>query len=315
MRVSVDEAANILLRGENVAVPTETVYGLAALMDNVKGVDRIFALKRRPKENPLIIHIAGIETIEALTKEVPESFYALAKAFWPGPLALALPVDVAKVPDAVRAGLPTACFRMPSHPMALELIRKSGPLVMPSANLSGRPSPTSAAAVEEDFGDLVPVMDGGQCQKGVESTILIWQDERWRLGRLGALAVEEIAHLLGYHPEGSQGKEKPFCPGQKWRHYAPKARLLTSLPVPEEVEAVIGFDERSYPPGKLFFSLGSINDPEKAAFNLYEVLRKLDRQGIKSAFIDIDFPSTGLWRTLRERILKAAGQEFAAYNF
>ncbi|CRX37390.1 L-threonylcarbamoyladenylate synthase [Estrella lausannensis] len=312
MRVSVDEAAQILLKGENVAVPTETVYGLAALMDNIQGVDRIFALKNRPRANPLIIHIADVETVEAVAKEIPEGFYALASAFWPGPLALALPVDVSKVPESVRAGLPTACFRMPNHPLALELIRKSGPLVMPSANLSGKPSPTAAGAVEEDFGSLVPVLDGGPCQRGVESTILIWQDGMWRLGRLGALAVEEIAALLGYYPEGSDGKEKPLCPGQKWRHYAPKAHLLTSLPVSEEVEAVIGFDERSYPQRKYFFSLGSIHSPEKAAFRLYEILRKLDRQGIKSAFIDVDFPSTGLWRTLRERILKAAGQEFDA---
>lgn len=309
MRVNVNEAAQILLSGGNVAVPTETVYGLAALMENKQAVDRIFDLKKRPKENPLIIHIGTIDMVSTLSGAIPDSFFSLASAFWPGPLAMAIPVDPLKIPEAVRAGLPTACFRMPSHPLALELIKKSGPLVMPSANLSGRPSPTTPDAVEEDFGLEFPVLYGGQCQKGVESTILIWQDGRWRLGRLGALALEKVAPLIGYLPLESESKDKPLCPGQKWRHYAPKAKLIIGRSVPPKAQAVIGFEGRSYPEDSIFLSLGSLDHPEEAAFRLYAALRELDRRGISEAFVDTDFPEDGLWRTLRERLLKAAGKD------
>lgn len=306
MRITVDQAAKILNEGGNAAIPTETVYGLAAVYDNPEGIENIFKLKGRPKNNPLIIHVGDIKTVELLARFIPESFYAMAEAFWPGPLALALEVHPEKVLESVRAHLPKACFRMPDHPLALEVIRKSGPLVMPSANLSGKPSTTDVLAVEEDLGEDFPVLDGGECVKGLESTILIFEDDRWHLGRLGSLAVEEISQVIGYEPIEKIGSEKPLCPGQKWRHYAPKATLSIAKEPPQGIKAILGFQGRDYPASNDLFYLGKLDDPKEAAAKFYSTLRDLDRQGITEAWIDCDFPETGLWRTLRERIQKAA---------
>lgn len=308
MIVSIDEAVKILESGGNVAVPTETVYGLAALYDKPKAIESIFTLKGRPRENPLIIHAADIAFIESKATQLPESFYALAEAFWPGPMALAVEVKQGSVLELVTASLPKACFRIPDHPLALDVIVKAGPLVMPSANLSGKPSPTDPFSVMEDLGSAFPVLDGGSCLKGLESTILIFEEGVWHLGRLGSLPLEEIELVLGYAPIQKSGGIKPLCPGQMWRHYAPKARLITSKTIPDDFDAIIGFDERKYPSAKPFFSLGSLETPSMAASRFYSHLRELDRKEIKSAWIDVDFPDMGLFRTLKERILKASGK-------
>jgi L-threonylcarbamoyladenylate synthase len=300
MIITAQEAIDILRQGGNVGIPTETVYGLAAVYNDEKAIDAIFRLKGRPRENPLIIHVADIATVEEMGF-IPQDFYKLTEAFWPGPLALAIHVQQDKVLTSVRAGLPTACFRMPDHPLALEVILGAGPIVMPSANLSGRPSPTDAKSVEEDFGQGFPVVDGGECIKGLESTILIY-DEIWHLGRLGSLPVEEIGEVLGYMPS-EKGGEKALCPGQRWRHYAPKAHLLLER---GQSQAIIGFDERNYGESTHFFSLGSMKTPSVAASRLYTILRELDRRGIETAWIDTDFPEVGLFRTLKERIKKAS---------
>jgi len=300
MIIKTDEAIKILKEGGNVGIPTETVYGLAAIYNDEQAIDSIFTLKGRPRENPLIIHVADTATVDALGF-IPDGFQMLTEAFWPGPLALAIPVKQDKVLPSVRAGLPTACFRMPDHPQALEVILGAGPLVMPSANLSGKPSPTDAQSVEEDLGPHFPVIDGGECVKGLESTILIY-DDIWHLGRLGSLPLEEIAEVLGYMPREKSG-EKALCPGQRWRHYAPKAHLLTER---ASAEAIIGFEERDYGRSAHFFSLGSLKNPAVAAARLYTILRELDRKGIKTAWIDTDFQEVGLFRTLKERIKKAS---------
>ena len=309
MIVELEEAIKILKSGGNVAIPTETVYGLAAVFNIPHAIDRIFTLKNRPKENPLIIHAADISFIESKALPLPQSFYALAESFWPGPLALAIDVKKKSILESVRASLPKACFRIPDHPLALEVILQTGPLVMPSANLSGRPSPTDPKSVEEDFGSIFPVLDGGACTLGLESTVLVFQEEKWHLGRLGSLSLEEIESVLGYAPIEKQFGSKPICPGQMWRHYAPKAHLIASKIKPAGALAIIGFEGRKYPSNIPFFSLGSLKTPFIAASRLYSLLRELDRQSIKSAWIDSDFPENGLWRTLRERIHKAASTE------
>jgi len=310
MHVSIVQASQLLKSGHVVAVPTETVYGLAASLHHPKAIEHIFTLKNRPSNNPLIIHLADAKQLASFSDAFPPHFEQLAAAFWPGPLTVVIPVAAEKVPVKVRARLQTAAFRVPANPLTRQLLALSGPLVMPSANLSGTPSATLAAHVEHDFGIDFPVIDGGECSSGIESTIIMYQEGLWKILRLGALAAEAFVNVLGYEPEvvvTAKGKI-PLCPGQLYRHYAPKAKLVlvTEFSLNTEDGIVIGFSDRLYPDNYRVISLGASDAPEEAAHNLYAVLRQLDSEGLDLAYIDIDFPETGLWRTLKERILKAA---------
>lgn len=307
MRITVENAIERLQAGQVVALPTETVYGLAAALKCPQAIAEIFALKGRPANNPLIVHVSAAEEIPAYVTELPADFPKLAKAFWPGPMTLVLPVRLDTVPENARAGLATAAFRVPDHAQTRAVL-KDGPVLMPSANLSGRPSATSADHVEVDFGEHFPVLDGGKCGKGLESTILLWnqQEKVWTIGRLGSLPPEVFLKVLGYRPEISKGGRQPVCPGQLYRHYAPKAHLTLVQSFSEEMKGVIlGFEDRKYPHGCSLFSLGSSNDPEVAAQRLYALLRKLDQEGIAKAWVDINLPEDGLWLTLKERLIKA----------
>lgn len=312
MRVSIDKAAELLTAGEVVAVPTETVYGLAASLTNPYAISEIYSLKGRPANNPLIIHLSAPQQIENFASIIPEGFYSLAEAFWPGPFTVVLPIFTDKVPASACAGLPTGAFRVPNHPLARRLIDITGPLVMPSANLSGRPSATCVEHVEKDFGSHFPVLDGGACTCGVESTILYWQqgEQKWQVARLGAIAPEAFQSVLKYLPDvidASMGGKKPLCPGQLYRHYAPEATLTLARMIPEGAQGVVvGFEDRSYPAGCRVIALGRSSDPETAAHRLYAVLRRLDQEGIGQAWVDIDFPEEGLWLTLKERLIKAS---------
>lgn len=313
MRISLQQAIGALKDGQVIAVPTETVYGLAACAEQPASIFRIFELKGRPLKNPLIIHVAHPGDILAYATHLPHGFDDLAKAFWPGPLTCILPVDPSLVHSNIRADLPTAGFRVPSHSLTRTLIKSTGPLVMPSANLSGRPSATRPEHVEEDFGFDFPILDGGVCSKGVESTIVVFQDSEWVIIRLGALAPELFLPVLGYQPkvmEKTQGVQ-PICPGQLFRHYAPRAQLHLgkhdASKLVEEAPFVLGFKEREqiYPAGKRVILLGSLTNPEEVAENLYQVLRQLDQEGAVSAWVDMDFPREGLWQTIAERLLRA----------
>jgi L-threonylcarbamoyladenylate synthase len=307
MRFSFQEIVNLLKQGGVAALPTETVYGLAACLDCPPAVEQIFALKKRPAGNPLIIHCASVEQMRKFLPNVPPYFDALASAFWPGPMTLVLPVETANVPPRVRAGLPTAAFRIPEHPIARRFIEAAGPLVMPSANLSGRPSATAPEHVEQDFGHAFPLYDGGSCSKGVESTILYWEEE-WRIGRLGALPPAAFVPILGKEPSLPLVHSKtPICPGQLYRHYAPQAALILLEEFPSDLEGtLVGFEERSYPEKCRLLSLGHAADPEGAAQRLYALLRQLDAQGITRAYVDMRLPDHGLWLTFKERLRKAA---------
>jgi len=308
MRISTDQAATLLLMGQVVAVPTETVYGLAASLYEPKAILQIFTTKGRPSNNPLIIHLASAEQLNSYVHMLPPNTEKLTAAFWPGPMTLVLPIIPEKIPTIVCAGLPTAAFRVPHFPITLDLIKKTGPLVMPSANLSGKPSATCASHVENDFGKDFPVIDGGVCIKGVESTILFWKDNMWVIIRLGAIAPEAFKPVLGYIPDviGPGSPSEPICPGQLFRHYAPRATLILSPEIPASVDTIIGFDDRTYPPGKRLLSMGSSLDPCIAIHRLYGILRQLDDESISQAWIDVDIPDTGLWLTLKERTYKAA---------
>jgi L-threonylcarbamoyladenylate synthase len=300
----------MLSSGAVVAVPTETVYGLAASIDHPSAIDAIYRIKGRPSTNPLIVHIASLAHLHRYAVDLPPGFDALAASFWPGPLTVILNVDPTAVPAAVRAHLPTAGFRIPSHPLALQLLMRVGPLVMPSANISGKPSATQPQHIADDFGTHLPMIDGNCCSAGVESTILIHILEKWHIIREGAIAKEAFTAVLGYEPPvyvKVNAHDKPLCPGQCFRHYAPQATLLLTEDLPPTAEGVIlGFEDRSYPPGIRIISLGPTDDAKIVAANLYAQLRQLDHLHIKQAFVDMNFPRHGLWNTIRERLQRAA---------
>lgn len=224
---NVQRAADLLKKGELIAFPTETVYGIGALIDKPEALQNIYKVKGRPQDNPLIVHISDQEQVAALALEIPRSFYLLAEHFWPGPLTLLLK----KHPDVsfvVTAGLETIAIRMPSHPIAQELLQRAGqPIAAPSANLSGRPSATNPKHVLDDFNTkIAAVIDGGECPLGIESTVLSLLDENHPLLlRPGSITQAELESVLAkkvYLLDKTALKdEKPLSPGMKYRHYAP----------------------------------------------------------------------------------------------
>lgn len=309
MRVNIKTACELLKDGKVVAIPTETVYGLAASLSNPEAIEHIFTLKGRPADNPLIIHVGDSFQVECYTKNVPEGFEVLASTFWPGPMTLVLPAVKEWVPSIVRADLDTVAFRIPSHPLTLQVLSNVGPLVMPSANLSGKPSATRPEHVENDFGVDFPVLDGGECHRGVESTILMNNMNKWEIVRLGAITPEIFETFLGYKPNVNEfiRENHPICPGQMYRHYAPQATLILDSNIsPESIGAVVGFSDRTYPESCRIFELGATTDPEEVAKNLYGTLRTLDLEGIKKVWVDTRFPDVGLWTTVSERLRKAS---------
>lgn len=304
MEVTFTQAKELISQGKVVAIPTETVYGLAASLKHPEAIEEVYRLKGRPAENPLIIHVHDIEQIAGYCKELPPLFNELATQLWPGPLTLVIPIREELVPSNARAALPSAAFRIPSHPIARELIRQTTPLVMPSANLSGRPSSTQAAHLCEDFGATLPYLDGGVCDKGVESTILVYSNASWKFGRLGAIPLSTIENILGYPLKQVGDTAKPLCPGHHYRHYSPKAVLKMTKQIPQTTEGVIiGFSDRNYPMRAIH--LGHSQNGEEAAHHLYAALRQLDAENIGEAWVDGNFPTTGLWETVYERLLRA----------
>lgn len=294
MHIGVSEAVTRIRGGEIVAIPTDTVYGLACDFRNSEALANLFSLKQRPTRNPLLILAADLHDIENYLVTEPKTFYKLADEFWPGGLTLVLPVDQGLIPALVRANLPTAGFRVPNHPDAQQLLAKTGPLVAPSANLSGFPSATQPQHVEADFGPEFPLIDGGPCDKGVESTILIYEEGKWLCGRLGAVSLEAIEEILGYRPALVEG------PASALPHYKPHARLIAGTS-----GTVIGFSDRQYPRATRVIAVGPSTDPDQALHGLYAALRQLDAEGIAEACLDLALPATERWRTYRDRIQSA----------
>ncbi|WP_044881432.1 L-threonylcarbamoyladenylate synthase [Neochlamydia sp. EPS4] len=315
MRISLKEAAHRLNTGEVVGVPTETVYGLAASLNHLQAIEHIYTLKGRPSNNPLIIHVAELNEVLSYQQGNISDLEILAQVFWPGPMTIVLPVKCRLIPAKARANLPTAAFRIPRHPLALELLKQTGPLVMPSANLSGSPSSTRIEHVEHDFGKAFPVLDGGTCQKGLESTILTYRNGYWQIIRQGALTAEDFCSSLGYLPMfQQQNSEKPLCPGGMYRHYAPQAKLKLVQSFKNIVEGVIiGFSDRHYPAGCKVFALGPLAEPELAASNLYAVLRQLDQEKYQEAYVDVNFLKRGILATLSERLHRASEKPSEKY--
>ena len=294
-------AAEILGHGGLVAMPTETVYGLAADAANPGAVVRLYEAKGRPRFNPLIAHVAdpAMAAREAVFSPLAEQ---LAAAFWPGPLTLVLPVsDGGTVCDLARSGLDTVALRCPAHAAASALIRSFGrPLVAPSANRSGHVSPTSANHVAADLGERIDlILDGGPCPVGIESTILAVEGERVILLRSGAVPAERIAALLGRPLERTSG-DAVTAPGMLKSHYAPKARLRLNAKHAEAGEAYLGFG----PGSRADMSLSCTGDPAEAAANLFAMLRALDMRFDRIAVAPV--PRDGLGEAINDRLARAA---------
>jgi L-threonylcarbamoyladenylate synthase len=329
---AIERAAQILRAGGLVAFPTETVYGLGANALNPEAVGRIFAAKQRPAWDPVIVHIAEESMLEGLVTEIPAAARKLIGAFWPGPLTLLLPRTSA-VPDAVTAGRPLVGVRMPSHAVALELIRKAAvPVAAPSANTFGHISPTTAAHVFEDLdGRVEAILDAGPTEHGVESTVLDPCRSPMVIYRPGAVTAVQIRDTAGevevFRRAGvleETPREALPSPGVGLRHYAPKAKLiLVEAPVAQlsaklvEAASCLGGErigvmlpaEIAPPPGVAFvFAWGRWPAPEELAQNLYAGLRALDNQGCTVILCPVP-PTEGIGAAIRDRLRKAARSE------
>ncbi len=312
-------AAEVLRRGGLVAFPTETVYGLGANALDPRAVARVFRAKGRPADNPMIVHIARMEDLARVTRETPPATLRLARAFWPGPLTLLFRKHP-RLPRAVTASLPTVAVRMPDHPIARELILRAGvPVAAPSANRSGRPSPTRPQDVLEDLeGRVEMVIDGGPTPIGVESTVLSTLVSPPVLLRPGAVGREAIEKILGPVRLASGAGEGPApSPGLKHRHYAPRARIVLVDGAPGEVrekmellsrrfrgKSVAALVSAAHPPRSIpARRLG--RDPRTAAHRLFAALRDLDREGMDVILVE-NFGTRGLGLAIRDRLERAA---------
>lgn len=330
------EAGELMRAGLPVGIPTETVYGLAAWIGSEDGIRRIYEAKGRPSDNPLIVHIWPGCDLTELVEEVPEMAKKLAEAYWPGPMTLVMKKKPCISPR-ITGGLDTVAIRMPSHPVTKALLTElKMPLVAPSANTSGRPSPTTAQHVEEDLQGKIPlIIDAGPSGVGVESTVIDVTGEYPIVLRPGAVSRAMIEAVLGraeLDPAVTAGGIKdptvvPRAPGMKYRHYAPKAGITVlnggtefwlkqwrNRPNKAKKWAVLASDERIESlQGKLksrgkitFLSLGSRKAPEEAAQRLFDLLRRMDTEGIELAFAEAISPE-GVGEAVMNRLLKAAG--------
>lgn len=329
---AIARAGKILKQGGLVAFPTETVYGLGGNALDPEASKKIYAAKGRPSDNPLIVHIADMESLERLVTEVPEKARILAEKFWPGPLTMIFP-KTEVVPFETTGGLDSVAVRFPSDSIAQAMIRAAGGYVAaPSANTSGRPSPTTAQHVEEDLGDAIDmIIDGGPVGIGLESTIVDFTEDVPVVLRPGYISLEMLKETLGevrmdkglISPDSSI---RPKAPGMKYRHYAPKADLaIVEGETDAVVEAVNGFaaaaDERGeqvgiiaaeetvsrYPKG-IVKCIGSREEEETIAHNLYEVLREFDQCQVSEIYSEA-FYTPKMGQAIMNRLLKAAGHK------
>lgn len=321
----ISEAGDILKNGGLVGMPTETVYGLAANALDGNAVSKIFKAKGRPQDNPLIVHISSLDELDDLVAYIPPVLYDLADAFWPGPLTVILEKsDI--IPDEVSAGLSTVAVRMPSHPLAREIIRAAGvPLAAPSANTSGKPSPTTAEHVMHDMsGKIDAVVDGGPCSVGVESTVITLCTRRPRLLRPGGITPEELIDVLGDlviddAVLGELGKdEKPASPGMKYKHYSPSADVIL---VEADTKAFVSFinekasnsdrvaalvfDDEAANVNCDLICFGAKDDDAAHAAKLFAALRECDDRGFETVYVHVP-DSDGVGLAVMNRLLRAA---------
>ena len=299
------EAASLLRDGALVAFPTETVYGLGANALDDRAVAKIFAAKERPRFNPLIVHVPDREEADELVAFNPLAS-ALADSFWPGALTLVLPRrQPSPLAQLVSAGLPTAAVRSPAHPIARALVEAAGvPIAAPSANRSGRVSPTRAADVAEDLqGRVEIILDGGPCPMGIESTVIGFDGERPILLRPGAVPRTAIEKVLG--PLGGAAGGVIQSPGMLASHYAPRARLRLNASEVRPGEALLAFGPDVPPRASFIHNLSPSGDLVEAAANLFHMLRSLDRTGADIIAV-MPIPNRDLGEAINDRLERAA---------
>ncbi len=313
------KAAELLKRGELVAIPTETVYGLAANALDADAVKRIFKAKGRPQDNPLIVHISDMSMLTPLVREVPDTAKTLAERFWSGPLTMILPKSD-KIPNVTSGGLDTVAVRMPANSAAREIIEKCGfPLAAPSANLSGKPSPTTAQHVFEDMNGKIPlIIDGGECAVGVESTVVCFNNGKIHILRPGGITAEmlsefgavEVDKAVTAQPERD---DRVLSPGMKYKHYSPKADVYIVNAHGERFAEYCG--ERSRRETGLIVLGAGVSEkgcfldygktPEIQAQRLFALLRHADELGAKTVLVEM--PNTdGIGLAVYNRLLRAA---------
>lgn len=323
---AVERATALLRTGEVVAVPTETVYGLAANALNARAVAAIYRIKGRPARNPIIVHVASEAMARECVAEWPPAAAALAQAFWPGPLTLVLP-KAPHLPEVVTAGGPTVGVRWPRHPFMQALIQQCGfPLAAPSANLSNQVSPTTAAHVRQQLGGRIPlIVDGGPCAVGIESTVVALDGAHFRILRPGMIHEESLAAVLGAAPDhgapAESAREPLASPGRLPRHYAPRARVLvgrweneTDLrawlagagALPEHTY-VLAHTRPPQTPGWLEVSLAP-RDAQAYARALYAELHRADAKQARWLVVEEPPPETA-WQAIHDRLRRAAQHE------
>lgn len=307
-------AAKALQHDKIIAIPTETVYGLAGNAFSEAAVKKIYTLKNRPFYNPLIVHIRSAEFLTNVARDIPEPAHLLAKAFWPGPLTLVLKKQTV-VPGIVTAGKDTVAVRMPNHPTTLELLEQLDfPLAAPSANPFGSISPTSAAHVHSYFGnDLEVILDGGVCEKGIESTIIGFEEGQPVVYRLGSLSVEEIEEKVGKVFTKTHNDISPVAPGMLSRHYAPQTETVFTDDVEQSVQLHQGkkiglllfqTQMKRFPQEHQEILSGS-GDLNEAARNLYAAMHRLDNLHL-DVIIAEKLPACGLGKTINDKLQRAA---------
>lgn len=325
------QAADVILRRGLVAFPTETVYGLGANALDEEAVAKIFHAKGRPSNDPLIVHVASLDDVKLVAKQIPPVVEKLAATFWPGPLTLVLPKQ-AHVPASVTAGLDSVAVRVPSHPVALTLIRASGvPIAAPSANRFGHTSPTTAQHVMDDLnGRIDMILDGGATSVGVESTVLDVTHEPAMILRPGGVSREAIENVIGAvelrNNRPNSDDEAQVSPGLLGKHYTPNAELVLCkgerdsalkklLVLVKQAQAegrsvgllLANEDMTYFEPVCIPYPLGTSNDLESIARNLYAGMRALDDQGV-NLILTRDFGKQGLGLAIHDRLLRAASQ-------
>lgn len=328
-----EEAARLIKEGELVAFPTETVYGLGGNGLFPDAARKIYAAKGRPSDNPLILHVCNMEMVESLVKEIPENARRTMEHFWPGPMTVILERSE-QVPDCVTGGLDTVAIRMPNHPVALDLIGRSGiPIAAPSANTSGRPSPTKAEHVMEDLQGKIPmILDGGAVLVGVESTIIDFTQEIPVILRPGWITKEKLEDFLGCEVLMNTSLKAsdngvPRAPGMKYKHYAPKAQMILVLGDDQDkvVEYINRLAEEEGRKGKKIgviaseetkgryhadevVSVGQRAHLETVTAHLYDVLREFDHKDVDMIYSE-GFEGEPLSEAIMNRMVKAAGHE------
>lgn len=313
MNKDLENAAGLIKKGELVAFPTETVYGLGADVFNEDAIQKIYEAKGRPSSNPLIVHIAEVEQLALLTDDVGSAEQTLITAFWPGPLTLVFPKK-STVSDIVTGGLKTVAVRMPAHPMALDLIKTSGtPIAAPSANLSGKPSATHHSHVQNYFGESIFCLEGGATVHGLESTVLQIKEGVPHIYRLGSITPQNIERVLGSKPVLETKSE--HSPGTRFKHYAPEAKLEICEPTvllekanntDEKVGILASTELLAQLPSSLpHFDLGSESDLVAIGSHIYSGLIALDALKLDKILVQ-SFPEQGLGLAIMDRLHRAA---------